>query len=91
MDYSRTSQERAIIKAHDSNLMLLSDIGYTLIERPSLKGRQRKNDSNCSASKENKETERRNRSRSLRHYCSWVVSIMCIGEERKQFLSLRFI
>lgn len=45
MDYSRTSQERTILKARDNNLMLLSVIGYTLIERPSLRGRQRKNDS----------------------------------------------
>lgn len=70
MDYSRTSQERAILKAHDNNLMLLSDIAYTLIERPSLKGRERKNDSNCSTSKENKEIERRTGFGSLRHYCS---------------------
>lgn len=40
MDYSTTSQERAIHKACNNNIMLLNVIGYALIERPSLKGRQ---------------------------------------------------
>lgn len=67
MDYSRTSQERAILKARNNAV----ERHCLYFNREAIfKGKAKKNDTNCSTCKENKKIERSSGFRSLRHYCS---------------------
>lgn len=52
MDYSRTSQERAILKAHNN---AVERHWLYFNRKATFKGKTKKNDPNCSTCKENRE------------------------------------